>query len=124
MTDFEGQQHGLQYLLDLDGEIFPMENGFWVMIEARLVKASAGTPHGIKYSLTLHDQDNRRVLGFDNAHAIRIRGRNFQTTRRLWDHRHHRNRVEPYEFKSAHQLLQDFSRDACRIIDEAMRYPK
>ena len=25
-------------------------------------------PHGIKYCLTLHDKDNKRILGYDNAH--------------------------------------------------------
>jgi hypothetical protein len=28
-------------------------------------------PHGPDYSLTLHDGDGERLLGFDNAHPIR-----------------------------------------------------
>jgi hypothetical protein len=121
MTDLQRMQQGLQYLLELDGEIFPLENGFWIFIQSRLVKPATTTPHGIKYALTLHDRMNRRLLGYDNAHAIKVGGRGVQTTRRTWDHRHRRNRVEPYEFKDVYQLLDDFLREASRIIDESMR---
>ena len=62
----------LENLLNLDGEIFPMENGYWVKFckcgfpfghEAKRVDVSKAIPHGIKYSLTLHDKRNQRVVG-------------------------------------------------------------
>ena len=28
-------------------------------------------PHGIRYNLTLHNRHNKRVMGFDNAHAVK-----------------------------------------------------
>ncbi len=28
-------------------------------------------PHGIRYALTLHDRYGTRLLGFDNAHAVK-----------------------------------------------------
>jgi len=63
---------GLDYLLDLNGEILVQEKGCWVKIEARKLKAaSKDCPHGIKYSLTLHDKFGTRLPGFDNAHPIR-----------------------------------------------------
>lgn len=61
----------LSTLLDPDGEIFPMDNGYWTKFEAWRVDPEPHIPHGIRYSLSLHDRCNRRILGFDNAHAIR-----------------------------------------------------
>jgi hypothetical protein len=65
------QYIGLDILLQLNGEIFPMENGFWTKIEVKLVIKNEHIPHGIKYSLTLHDRNNIRILGYDNAHGIK-----------------------------------------------------
>ena len=59
----------LETLLLLDGEIFPMDNGFWTKFEVYRVEPNKHIPQGIKYSLTLHDKSNTRILGFDNAHA-------------------------------------------------------
>jgi len=46
----------LSYLLDLDGEILVQAGGYWVKIEAHTCEASPQVPHGISYSLTLHDR--------------------------------------------------------------------
>ncbi len=48
----------LETLLNLDGEIFPMENGCWTKFEAYQVEPSKQLPHGISYSLTFHDRNN------------------------------------------------------------------
>ena len=58
---------GLETLLELDGEVFPMDNGFWVKFIAHKTPVNKHIPHGIKYSLTLHDRYNQRVIGYDNA---------------------------------------------------------
>ncbi len=55
-----------------------MDNGYRVKIDARRVAPNAQIPHGIRYSLTLHDRYNRRVPGFDNAHATKP-GSNLQS---------------------------------------------
>jgi len=39
--------HGLELLLNLDGEIFPMDNGYWTRFEVKLVEANEQIPHGI-----------------------------------------------------------------------------
>lgn len=99
----------LETLLDLDGEIFMMDAGYWVKFEAKRVVLSPAIPHGVRYSLTLHDRNNVRVVGFDNAHAIKSKGRKRFSGRKVtWDHKHHMDKVEPYEFESASQLLDDF----------------
>jgi hypothetical protein len=80
-----------------------------VKIEAKSVPASPSIPHGIRYSMTLHNRNNVRVIGFDNAHAIKPKSRKRFSGRKItWDHKHHMERVEPYEFESPGQLLDDF----------------
>lgn len=109
MTDSKDNNLGLDYLLELDGEIFPMDNGYWTKFEAKKVSPNEKIPHGIKYSLTLHDRNNTRVIGYDNAHGIKAK-------KTEWDHKHERSRVKTYEFKSAGELLEDFWNDVNKII--------
>ena len=109
---------GLEVLLELDSEIFPMDNSYWTKIEAKVVVANEHIPHGIKYSLTLHDQNNVRILGYDNAHGIKPKRKKYGAKRVVWDHRHERKIVEPYEFESAAQLLEDFWNDVEKILIE------
>ncbi len=109
---------GLDVLLQLDNEIFPMENGFWTKIEAKSVASNEHIPHGIKYSLTLHDSSNIRVLGYDNAHGIKPKKKKYGGKRLIWDHKHKRKIVEPYEFENAGQLLEDFWTDVDKILLE------
>ena len=47
---------GLETLLQLDGEVFPMDNGFWVKFRIHQTPQNKHIPHGIKYSLTIHDR--------------------------------------------------------------------
>jgi len=98
----------LENLLDLDGEIFPMENGYWTKFEAFKVEPTLQIPHGVKYALTFHDQNNIRILGFDNAHAFKPKKKKYGARKVTWDHKHKMNKVAPYEFESASQLLEDF----------------
>ncbi len=111
----------LDVLLLLAGEIFPMESGYWTKIEVKIVDADEHVPHGIKYSLTLHDPHNIRILGYDNAHGIKSKKRKYGAKRLIWDHRHERKNVEPYEFDDAGQLLEDFWADVERILAEVKR---
>jgi hypothetical protein len=58
-------------LLDLHGSILDQGGGYWIKIEAWTVEVSNAVPHGIRYSLTLHEPYGKRLLGYDNAHAIK-----------------------------------------------------
>ena len=109
---------GLDTLLQLDNEIFPMENGYWTKIEAKKVTCNEHIPHGIKYSLTLHNPSNIRILGYDNAHGIKPKKKKYGAKRLVWDHKHERKIVEPYEFEDASQLLEDFWNDVDKILRE------
>lgn len=106
----------LDTLLNLDGEIYPMDNGYWVKFEAKRISPNEHIPHGIKYSLTLHDKVNIRVIGYDNAHASKQKRKRFSGKRMVWDHKHNRNKIEDYEFEDAGQLLEDFWNDVTNII--------
>lgn len=81
--------HELAFLLSLDGAEYRFAAGYRVKLEARVVKAAPGRPHGIKYSLTLHDPTDRRIYGLDNAHKSRptARVRSPSCLRRPQDHR-------------------------------------
>ena len=46
---------GLDNLLALDGTIVALDEHYFVKFEVRAVKQTAYRPHGIKYSLTLHN---------------------------------------------------------------------
>lgn len=112
---------GLDYLLDLAGELIVHDDGTWIKIEARLLdQPTKGCPHGIKYSLTLHDRDGRRLLGFDNAHEIGAGKHSFYVGRRVeFDHKHSDEKVVPYQFQSAEQLLLDFFASVDRFLSES-----
>jgi len=109
---------GLIALLELNGEIFPMDNGFWTKIEARIVVQNERIPHGVRYSLTLHDKTNLRVLGYDNVHRFKAKRKGFGARKTEWDHRHERKRVKPYIYQSAGRLMEDFWNDVNRIIED------
>lgn len=110
-------QLGLETLLSLDGEIFPMSNGYWTKFEVKKVTPNEHIPHGIKYSLTLHDRYNKRIIGYDNAHAIKPKRKKFGAKRLVWDHKHNKSIIKNYEFESAQQLLQDFWKDVNDILE-------
>lgn len=112
---------GLEALLSLHGEVFVMESGYWTRIEAWQVEPNEHVPHGIRYCLTLHDRNNHRVLGYDNAHAVQGRRRRFEGKRVVWDHRHQGDRISPYEFHSPAGLLEDFWADVRKRIDGSQR---
>jgi len=97
----------LENLLNLDGEVFPMDNGYWVKFEAHLVESTLSVPHGVKYSLTLHDKRNHRVIGYDNAHSYKP-SKKYGAKKETYDHIHKKMDIVSYEFKSASQLIEDF----------------
>lgn len=109
--------YGLENLLNLDGFEFTYESGHWYKIEAKRVKITKVRPHGIKYNLTLHDKDNKRSFGVDNAHGIKS---NKKLSARVirYDHMH-KSKVDKgtiYEFKSAEKLLIDFFTSVDNIL--------
>jgi hypothetical protein len=61
----------LSILLDFDGLSFAVDaiGNYAVSFVVRQVRRTAERPHGLSYSLALHDVTGARVVGFDNAHV-------------------------------------------------------
>ena len=111
---------GIRTLLDLNEQVIDQEDGYWVKIEAWQVAVSDSVPHGIRYSLTLHAPSGKRILGYDNAHAVKVRRGRYSGQRRTFDHKH-RHAADtgvPYTFKDAHQLLSDFFAEVDTLLKE------
>jgi len=88
---------GLSVLLEMDGEVFQMDNGYWTKISVKRVVPDEHIPHGIKYSLTLHDRSNKRVMGYDNAHGIKPGNKKYSGKIIVWDHKHNKEKIQIYE---------------------------
>jgi len=110
----------LDTLLYLDGESFVVEadGACWVKFVVKRVPATLERPHGLDYSLTLHDSTGERLLGFDNAHAVQESIGPGARTRIEYDHKHKGKRVRFYEYSDAASLLEDFWKEVNGILDE------
>lgn len=80
---------GLELFFELYGTEYTEDNGYWYRIEPWIIHSTPERPYGIRYNLILYDEYNKRILEFDNAHAVKHKEKN-------------------NEFVSAEQLLQDF----------------
>jgi hypothetical protein len=109
----------LDALLALDGEVFFADPAgqYAVRFVVKQVHADAGRPHGLMYSLTLHDPSGERIVGFDNAHSVAAQegpgGR-----RTAFDHRHRFRTVRPYDYRDAASLLEDFWSQVDAVLKE------
>ena len=103
--------------MDLHQEVIDQDDGYWVKIEAWEVPISDAVPHGIRYSLTLHNPKGTRILGYDNAHAVKLRS-GYSGRKQPYDHKHRSTNDlgTKYEFKDAHQLLSDFFIDVDKVL--------
>ena len=114
----------LETLLDLNGSILDQGDGYWIKIEAWRVEPSQEIPHGIRYALTLHEPYGKRILGYDNAHAVKP-PKKFKYAGRIvaFDHKHRHvsDHGVPYEFKDTQQLINDFFTDVDRALQEVRR---
>jgi Family of unknown function (DUF6516) len=99
----------LDTLLDLNGEVILIGDGaYWTKFVVKRVPVSKERPHGLHYSLTLHNTNGERVLGFDNAHAVQERSGPGARMQREHDHRHLREAVRYYKYTDAGTLMTDF----------------
>ena len=109
----------LDDLLDLHGHtLFVDEFGHWVKFVVLRTEATSKRPHGLSYSLTLHAPDGSRLVGFDNAHWIRVRRGPGTRKPRAADHLHRLRIVRPYEYKDAATLLEDFWKEVDAVLRE------
>lgn len=95
----------LDQLLDLNGQVLVVDpaGGYWVKFVVTRVPPTAERPHGLDYSLTLHGPNRERLVGFDNAHPVGKQRRG-----RPQDHRHRIRTIQPYDYRDAATLIDDF----------------
>jgi hypothetical protein len=113
-----GRDQSLDTLLLLDGEMFVIEENFRVKFEVKKVAVTPEKPHGLDYSLTLHDGNGERLLGLDNAHAVREGTGPGARTRIAYDHKHTGERVRFYHYQDAMSLLTDFWKEVEQILEK------
>jgi Family of unknown function (DUF6516) len=91
-----------------------------VKIEVKRTDPTPQRPHGLSYSLTLHDPEGTRVLEFDNAHSVSPPGNRYKVKAIAHDHWHRteKDKGRPYAFRLALQLVQDFLDEVERILRE------
>ena len=82
---------GIENLLDLNGNIVQQEHGYWIEIHVWRVDPTNEIPHGVRYSLTLHEQNGKRAMGYDNAHAVKPSGKYIYAGQVLPYHHKHRH---------------------------------
>ena len=70
----------------------------------QLPRTSDERPHGLKYSL-FYGRVGERIVGYDNELG-------------KGDHRHYRDREDPYRLLSIEALLRDFYADVARESDD------
>jgi hypothetical protein len=111
---------GLEILLDLDGAAFGVDSSgdYLVKFVVKQVPSSPERPHGLSYSLTLHDPEGIRLVGFDNAHTARA-GRKVVPH----DHRHRLGTTRIYDYRDAASLLADFWTEVISVLKERGVYP-
>ncbi len=102
--------YGLDALLNMDGFEFHYPNGYWYRIEARLVKADTRLPHGIRYTLTFHNNYGKRIFGIDNKHRPKSKRKGYHGQIIEYDHVHNNenDKGTPYTFENTEKLLTDF----------------
>ncbi|MCH8932690.1 MAG: hypothetical protein IH923_06435 [Nitrospinae bacterium] len=110
----------LDTLLDLDGQVLFVdpEGKYWVKFVVKRVDASSERPHGLNYSLTLHDEAGERLVGFDNAHSVRGRSGPSGKKEKPHDHKHRIRTIKPYEYQDAAALLGDFWVEVDAVLKE------
>jgi len=111
---------GLDTLLLLDGETFFVDvaGRYFVKFSVKRVKPSAERPHGLSYSLTLHDENGERLVGFDNAHPVPAQRGPAGRGRAQHDHRHRFKMIRPYQYRDAAALLADFWKQVEAVLKE------
>jgi len=113
-------EHTLEFLLDFNGRIHRYAGGYWLKFKITKGDKSEERPHGLSYSFTLHGPDNRRLIGFDNAHSVPAKGSRFKKRPKAIDHWHRTETDEghPYDFKDAETLIVDFFDKVERVLKE------
>jgi hypothetical protein len=117
----DSEREGWDYFLDLDRQSIAYDNGYWTTFRVSTVRPSEGRPHGIQYSLSLHDGNGDRLVGYNNAHAVDVATGPARKSKRPkpFDHINRRGKKPvPYAFTTPFKLLEDFFTEVDEILRE------
>lgn len=114
------RDHTLDTLLDLNGQTFfaDKDGKYRVQFVVKRVDLTPERSHGLDYSLTLHDEKNERIVGFDNAHPVPVRSGPSGRQRVEHDHKHRFRTIRPYDYSDAATLLADFWKTVDGVLRE------
>lgn len=121
MVERDSSAEGWDYILDLHRQRIGYDNGYWVTIRVTKVPPDEGRPHGLRYALTLHDENDDRILGYDNSHPVDTSTGPARRSKRpkTFDHIDRRGkRSVPYAFTTPFKLVEDFFTEVERILRE------
>lgn len=106
--------------LDLDRFQLNYDNGWRIWMRVFEVPIEEGRPHGINYALVLYNEKDGRVVGYGNAHPVdEATGPARRSRRRkIFDHRHFKDKSRPYRFETFAALLSDFWTDVETVLKE------
>ena len=115
-----GQDESITRFLELDGTISFIDEKcqYRIKIDAKRTDVTPERPHGLSYSLTLHNSRNERILGFDNAHSVRANKGPSGKQHKYHDHKHRYDRTRVYEFIDTDKLITDFYKAVDQILKE------
>ena len=115
---------GLDTLLELHGQtLFVDDVGHWVKFVVVRTEASTERPHGAELFDDPARPDGERLVGFDNAHAVKEGRGPGVRRRRERDHRHRLRSIRPYEYSDAAKVLEDFRKEVDEILRERGTLP-
>lgn len=114
------RDHSLDTLLVLDGQTLFVdgEGRYWVKFEVSRCEVSTRKPHGLKYSLTLHNEAGERLVGLDNAHPVGSTRGPARRAGQQHDHKHRLRTIRPDAYKDAATLLADFWTEVDAVLKE------
>ena len=100
----------VEYFLELDGTVHFVDEKckYRVEIKAKCTDVTPERPHGLSYSLALHNEKHERILGFDNAHPVPASKGPSGKRHRFHDHRHKYEKTRIYRFEDTSKLISDF----------------
>lgn len=121
MSERDSRPEGWEYFLDLDRQWIAYGKGYWATFRVSKVPPSEGRSHGLQYSLSLHDEKDDRLLGYNNAHPVDVTTGPARKSKRPkeFDHINRRGRKPvPYQLTTPFKLLEDFFADVDEILKE------
>ena len=120
MVGAPATDHALEYLLDFDGRQHWFEQGYYLKFRIKRVLPHPQRPQGLRYSFSLHDESGKRLVGFDNAHPVKVRSGALTIRPIEADHWHRTStdKGRPYKYEGAEKLLDDFFKEVRRVLAE------